>query len=463
MYDHPSPTSTDDILAFPAGFLWGTATSSHQVEGDNRNNQWWAWEQQPGRIWHGDTSGLACDWWRHAEADFDRAAALGQNSHRLSLEWSRIEPQEGVFDEAALARYRQMLQALHERGLEPMVTLHHFTNPLWLVELGEWENPQVVRYFERYTARVVEALGDLVTLWCTINEPAIYALLSYLWGRFPPGKTDWSIAFGVLANLLRGHAAAYHTIHRLRSEARVGLVKAVRGFEPANPVSPLDRLVTRLQDYFFNDVTLLAAKDGWLRFPLAWLPRRHGPLADSFDFVGVNYYTRGLVAFDIRRRREVFGRQGYRPGAALSDSGQFGPYSEIYPEGLYHVLRKVAMLGKPIIVTENGLPDADDDQRPRFLLTHLAQVHRALREGLPIEGYYHWSLVDNFEWAEGWGLRFGLIELDPQTQERRIRPSGHLYAEICRANGITREMARRYGVEEELFSNPPAARSAGHD
>jgi len=463
MPDHSSPIASHDVLAFPAGFLWGTATSSHQVEGDNTNNQWWAWEQQPGRIWHGDKSNLACDWWRNAEADFDRAAALGQNSHRLSLEWSRIEPQEGLFDDAALARYRHMLSGLHERGLEPMVTLHHFTNPLWLVDLGEWENRQVVRYFERYVERVVEALGDLVSLWCTINEPAIYALLSYLRGRFPPGKRNPVTAFRVLTNVLLGHAAAYRAIHRLQSRARVGLVKSVRGFEPANPASPLDRLVAGLQDHLFNDITLLAAKDGRLRFPLGWGLSRHGPMVDSLDFVGLNYYTRGLVAFDIQRMREAFGRDFFRPGAELSDAGQLSPYSEIYPEGLYLALHKVAALGKPIIVTENGLPDAADDQRPRFLLTHLAQLHRAIEEGLPIQGYYHWTLVDNFEWAEGWGLRFGLIELDPETQARRTRPSGHLYAEICRTNGITREMARRQGVEQTLFPNTLGIGSTRHD
>jgi len=177
----------------------------------------------------------------------------------------------------------------------------------------------------------------------------------------------------------------------------------------------------------------------------------------------LNYYTRGLVAFDLRRPREAFGRQSFRPGAELSDSGRLGPYSEICPEGLYRALHKVAALGKPIIITENGLPDADDDQRPRFLLTHLAQIHRALTKGLPIRGYYHWTLVDNFEWAEGWGLRFGLIEMDPLTQARRIRPSGHLYAEICRTNGITREMARRNGLEQELFGSSSPAGSVRHD
>ena len=460
------PTSTipsADILAFPAGFLWGTATSSHQVERHNTNNQWWLWEQQPGHIWHGDKSALACDWWRNAESDFDRAAALGQNTHRLSLEWSRIEPEEDVFDDAALARYRQMITGLRERGLKPMVTLHHFTNPLWLVGIGGWENRQVVVHFQRYVERVVEALGDLVTRWCTINEPAIYALLSYLRGRFPPARRNPVMAFRVLGNVLRGHAAAYRTIHRQQSNASVGLVKSVRGFEPANPSSGLDRWVAWMQDRLFNDISLLGAKDGYLRFPTGCRLRRHEALVDSLDFIGLNYYTRGLVSFDIRRPQEAFGRESFRPGAELSDAGQFGPYSEICPEGLYRALHKVAALGKPIIVTENGLPDADDDQRPRFLLTHLAQIHRALNEGLPIGGYYHWTLVDNFEWAEGWGLRFGLIEVDPLTQERHIRPSGHLYAEICRLNGITREMARRYGLEHPLFVGSTPAESVSND
>jgi len=441
-----------DVLAFPEGFLWGTATSSHQVEGNNTNNQWWAWEQQPGHIRQGDKSGLACDWWRNAEADFDRAAALGQNTHRLSLEWSRIEPQEGQFDEAALQRYRQMLHALRDRKLQPMVTLHHFSNPLWLEESGAWENPRSIGCFERYVAHVVQALGDLVTLWATINEPAIYAMLSYLTGRFPPGKQDLRSAFRVLRNLLLAHGAAYHAIHRQQSEARVGLVKAVRVFEPANPSSPPDRVVTWLRDRVFNDIALLGTRDGRLRLPLGWGLSQHPELADTFDFVGVNYYTRNLVSFDIRRPGEGFAHESFRDGAELSDSGLSGPYSEIYPQGLYTALQKAARLGKPIIVTETGLPDADDDQRPRFLLTHLAQVHRALTEGLPVQGFYHWTLVDNFEWADGWGLRFGLIELHPETQERRLRPSAHLYADICRSNAITREMARLHGVEDVIFS-----------
>ena len=191
---------------FPSGFLWGTATAAHQVEGGNINNQWWDWEQQPGRIYNGDCSGDACGWWRDAEPDLDRAAALGQNAHRLSIEWSRIEPRDGVFDDAALARYRELLEALRQRGLEPMVTLHHFTNPRWLEECGAWLHPDTPRRFARFVARAVAALGDLCQLWCTINEPIVYAAQSYLRGGWPPGVKDGRTALRVAAAAVKDTA-----------------------------------------------------------------------------------------------------------------------------------------------------------------------------------------------------------------------------------------------------------------
>ena len=177
----------DGILYFPKGFKWGTASAAHQVEGNNTNSQWWAWEQLPGKIANGDKSGLACDWWNNAEADFDRMVDMGLNAHRLSIEWSRIEPRDGVFDEAAIERYRAILLGLRRRGIEPMVTLHHFSNPIWLEERGGWiEEQVVVPRFERFVRKVVRALGDLCDLWCTLNEPNIYALMGYLaYGRMP--------------------------------------------------------------------------------------------------------------------------------------------------------------------------------------------------------------------------------------------------------------------------------------
>src|SRR5262245_61823681 len=175
-------------LAFPKGFLWGVATSAHQVEGGNTNNSWYAWERS-GHIHTGESAGLACDWWEHAERDFDLAQGMGLNALRLSLEWSRIEPQPGVWDKAALARYRQMLLGLRTRGLEPLVTLHHFTNPLWLEERGAFLAPDAAERFVRYATHAVEELGDLCDFWCTINEPNVYALIGYVVGYFPPGRT----------------------------------------------------------------------------------------------------------------------------------------------------------------------------------------------------------------------------------------------------------------------------------
>ena len=197
---------------FPKGFLWGTATASHQVEGNNTNNNWHYWEEE-GQIEPGLSCGLACDWWGGRwKEDFDRASEAGQNTHRLSIEWSRIQPALDRWDEEALDYYRQMLRGLVERGLTPMVTLHHFTDPLWLTFLGGWEYEPVVSLFEAYVRKVVEALGDYVNFWCTINEPNVYAVMGYIFGVFPPGKKDLGATFDVMTKLVRGHAAAYHAI-----------------------------------------------------------------------------------------------------------------------------------------------------------------------------------------------------------------------------------------------------------
>jgi beta-glucosidase len=424
---------------FPPGFLWGTATAAHQVEGGNANNQWWDWEQQPGRIRNGDRSGDACGWWRDPEPDLDRAAALGQNAHRLSIEWSRIEPRDGVFDDAALARYRDLLQALRRRGLEPMVTLHHFTNPRWLEQRGGWLHADTPQRFGRFAARAVAALGDLCRLWCTINEPMVYATQSFLLGVWPPGVKDVRLAFRVAVALLHGHTAAADAIHQHDSQAKVGIVHHLRLFDPASR-APQDRVVAAAQDYLFNGVLLHAIRTGRLLPPLGNGLSAIRGLRGSCDFLGLNYYTRDYVAFDARLPNEMFGRRFTPSGAPQSDLlGDGKAYGEIYPEGLYRALRRVGQLGLPIYVTETGLPDAADDRRPRFLLGHLAAVHRAIQEGVDVRGVFLWTLVDNFEWSEGWGLRFGLYALDQATQARRLRRSGALYAAIALANALPGE------------------------
>lgn len=437
----------NDRISFPPGFLWGTATAAHQVEGNNENNDWWAFEQSPGAIWHDDRSGLACDWWRDAEADFDRMVELKHNTHRLSIEWSRVEPEEGRWDEGAVARYREMLTGLRQRGIEPMVTLHHFSTPLWLARQGGWSRPAVVERFRRWAARACEYFGDLVNLWCTINEPSVYAALGHLFGLHAPGAQSLRGYFLVLRNMLKAHAAAYRVIHALDGQARVGLVKHVQIFDPADPSAAPDRFCAWFLDYAFNQIPFKAIQDGKLRPPLGLGLSPHGPLIGSSDFIGLNYYTRSLVAFEPGQGELLGMRRFPKPGTEISDHGRHGTYGEVYPGGMYRALMRAARLGVPIYVTETGLPDADDDQRPRFLITHLAQVARAIGDGADVRGFYHWSLTDNFEWAEGWALRFGLIALDEKTQERTLRPSGRLFAAIAAENALTRDMVQTYAPE----------------
>lgn len=411
------PVMAAEPLRFPPGFLWGTATSSHQVEGGNTNNQWWEWEQQ-GKIWRGDVSGAACGWWQDAESDLDRAKALGTNAQRISVEWSRIEPEEGRWNHAAFRRYREILQGIRSRGMTPMVTLHHFTNPLWLEAQGAWLNPATPGKFARFVERTVGEIGDLCELWCTINEPTVYTALSYVLGHWPPGRVSVRDSLRVFGNLVRGHQLAARVIHGIHPAHRVGVVHHKRVLDPATPAKR-DVLVTVLYDWVFNGRLFQVTRA-------------------SSDFFGMNYYSRDHVAFDPRAPLQMFGRRFTPDHFEQSDKGFLGAsFGEIYPEGLYRALKRVhRRLKLPIYITETGLPDEDDDQRPRFILSHLAAVHRAIRDGVDVRGVFLWSLVDNFEWAEGWGMRFGLYAMDERTGERTLRPSGALYGIIARANAI---------------------------
>jgi beta-glucosidase len=433
---------------FPRGFLWGAATASHQVEGNNTNNNWWAWEQEPGRILQGHKSGLACDWWNGRwREDFDRAAQGGQNAHRLSIEWSRIQPAPDRWDEDALDHYREILRGLHERGLTPMVTLHHFTDPLWLTEMGGWENDLVVGYFEKYVSKAVEALREYASMWVTINEPNVYTVSGYVLGDFPGGKQDIGTALQVLTNMLRGHAAAYRAIHSLQPGAQVGVAINYRGFQAAKSWFPLDHLAAGLQSRSFNDLFPYTLRDGVMKLAL-W--RKRIPEAKGTqDFVGINYYTVDRVAFNLRNYQQLFARRFYPQEADLSDTG----FISNEPEGMFAALKWGLQFNLPIYVTENGVEDQDDHLRPRYLARHIHQVWRGVNFNWPVRGYFHWSLVDNFEWERGWTQRFGLWELNVETQARRKRPSADLYAEICNENGLSSEMVAKYAPEvlEVLF------------
>ncbi|MFN7036123.1 MAG: glycoside hydrolase family 1 protein [Bellilinea sp.] len=430
------------VYHFPNGFLWGTATSSHQVEGNNTNNNWSAWEAEEGRIKFGHKAGLACDWWGGRwKEDFDRAADTAQNAHRLSIEWSRIQPKPDMWNEEALNYYREIIRGLEQRNMTPLVTLHHFSDPLWLVEIGGWENPDVPALFEKYTAKVVEALKDYVSLWVTINEPNVYAYGGYLGGGFPPGKNDLAAAFTVLSNMVRAHAVAYRTIHRIQKHARVGIALNYRSFAPARPALPFDRWMAGFLHSNFNLSFIRAITEGVFRFALrgAAIPEA----AKTQDYLGINYYSRDFVAFKPLAFKSLFHKLSYPKDADLSDTG----FIANIPEGMFEALKWANGFKLPIIVTENGVEDADDHLRPRYTVQHIHQVWRAVNFNFPIKGYFHWSLVDNFEWERGWTQRFGLWGLDPETQVRTRRPSVDVYADICQRNGIASEMVERYAPE----------------
>lgn len=438
---------SDATFYFPKGFKWGTATAAHQVEGNNTNNQWWAWEQTPGRIRNGDKSGLACDWWNHAEDDFDRMVDMGLNAHRLSIEWSRIEPQEGQFDSAAIDRYRAMLRALRQRGIEPMITLHHFTNPLWLEERGGWEHTDVVvPLFERFVTKVVKTMGDLCDLWCTINEPNIYAGLGYVTeGSMPPGHVgEFKRGMAVVCNMLLGHAAAYQTLHQYQRLARVGIAHHMRLMHPVRGGNLADAAVASIQDRLFNQSVLNALiKGSWDMTLRLGNPPSARPLRGTLDWIGLNYYSRQCIMCDTRNPAVLFSKYVNMPGVTMSDF----EYGEVYPEGLMPLLRRLAHYRLPIYITENGLPDADDDQRPDFLVRHLRTLWTAIQFNYQVQGYYYWSFVDNFEWSEGWRMKFGLYEMDPQTLERIPRKSAFLYRDITKANALTNDIVHQHTPE----------------
>jgi beta-glucosidase len=432
---------------FPKGFLWGTATASHQVEGGNTNNNWYKWEQEGHTV---DKSELASDWWGGRwKEDFDRAAETGQNAHRLSVEWSRIQPTPDRWDEEALERYRSMLLGLRDRNITPMVTLHHFSDPLWLGELKGWEAGAVVPLFEKFTRKVVEALKEYCSLWCTINEPNVYAIEGYLRGNFPPGKSDLKLSIRVQANMARSHSAAYRAIHELQPEARVGYALHFRPQEPARPWSPLDRLMRNIKFEAINMAFPSAISTGVLKSPLGRIPVPEAK--GTQDYFGLNYYSVDTVAFDVRKLDELFSRSFFSKGTDLADAGMHSNT----PEGFFWALKWAVKTypNQPIIVTENGIEDSTDRIRPRYLAQHVHAMWRAVNFNWPVKGYFHWSLVDNFEWERGWTQRFGLWGIDIETQQRTKRPSADLYAAICKENGLSSEMVQKYCPEvyKKLF------------
>jgi beta-glucosidase len=430
-----------ETLRFPDGFLWGAATAAHQVEGGETASDWWRFAQQPGAIRDGHTTAIACRHYQEFAADFARAAADGHNAHRLSLEWSRLEPAPGRYDSAAVTHYRAVLTALRLCRLTPVVTLHHFTNPLWLADAGGWESRSAVDHFERFVRFCAREFGDLVDWWCTVNEPEVLAFRAYSEGLWPPRVRDDSRALTVIAHLLEAHGRAYRVLHAEDTVDADGDGHAVRaGFAKHRPQlvalrrwHPGDRLLAHFERKVFNEAVERAAVDGVIDLAIPGARRVHRTLPElrgAMDWYGLNYYTRWQV--------RAFAHPAHiaRPGAVVNDLDW-----EVWPQGLGEALRAAGRMGFPVLVTEHGLADAADRLRPRALLEAVVAMHEAVTAGVRVLGYLHWSLLDNFEWSDGYHGRFGLyaVDFDEDSRPRTRRRSAEVLARIARANAVTPE------------------------
>jgi beta-glucosidase len=386
---------------FPEAFRWGSATAAHQIEGGNTNNDWWAWEHKDGSG-VAEPSGDACDSWHRWRDDVDLLASLGLDHYRFSLEWSRLEPAPGEYSIAALDHYRQICDALCDRGIEPIVTFHHFTTPAWLADRGGWEKGEAVDRFGQFCHWSATALAGSMGRACTLNEPNVVATMGYVMGMFPPGRTDPAAAEAVTGNLVQAHRRAVEAVRAAAPGLPVGLTLSMTDYQPLEGGHERAAHIREVHE----DVFLRAT--------------------EGDDFLGVQTYTRMRIGPD--------GWAGPEPGVPVLVMGY-----EYWPQALGACLRRAWEVTDgqvPLWVTENGIGTDDDEQRIAYVRQALEAVLEALSDGVRVEGYTYWSLLDNFEWAFGYRPRFGLAAVDRRTFGRTPKPSAHWFSSVARHNRL---------------------------
>ncbi|MHA1302844.1 MAG: glycoside hydrolase family 1 protein [Candidatus Heimdallarchaeaceae archaeon] len=425
-------------LVFPKDFLWGSALSSHQAEGYCINNDWWAFEQVEGRIKNNDKSGIACDHYNKFEEDFELLRGLGLNAHRLSIEWSRIVPREGEVDHDELEHYHKVFDSLKKNNLTFFVTAHHFTVPYWFARKGGFYKEKNLKYFVEYCEILAKNFPE-VEYWNTINEPNVYVAFSFLPNRFPNGHRNPFAFIPLLRIILKAHAKAYHILKHYNPKAQVGIVKSMAYFEQKFKAKGWTKKVSSLFDAIYNQTTLNLLKTGKIPFT----PLRKEWLRDTTDFFGLNYYNLALVKLKLGLPVDL---KLAKPEDRLTQMN-WG----VHPEGLYHNIMRVhnELKGIPIYITENGIATLDDEWRKEFILQHLYAIHQAIRNGANVKGYFYWASMDNFEWAEGFEPRFGLLEVDYEDEnlKRIVRDSGRLLGSIARSNSVSSDLLRKYNIK----------------
>ncbi len=440
-----------------------------------RLSDWSDWMMYPERIIDGSTAEQACDFVNKYPEDVKLLQALGLKAFRLSLNWPALLGEEPSspnttpeLNAEAVEYYRRLLTQLKEQGIVTFVTLFHFCLPFWLAQKGGWLNPISADQFRIFTVKIVDALGDLVDYWLTINEPMAYAYQSYIAGVWTPGlKSDYLSAFTSVKNMLTGHAMAYEAIKSKFPNSPVSYTNHWRPFSPEKPLSILDHMVCTVRDNVFNHLFPSSINSGIYRLPppLGWFEQfraLEGPitgLKDSIDYLGINYYTRELSRFKPSWPIDFFGEASDKPQLKTNALGW-----EVYPEGLYQILThdvKPYLIGgdgkiREIFITENGYAERfesqledgdwslDDQERVHYLTGHLKAIHDAIEAGSPVRGYLYWSLLDNFEWAEGLCQRFGLVRVSYPNQARAPRQSAYVYADIAVSNCLSHEILSKH-------------------
>jgi len=437
-------------MRFPEGFLWGTQTAPTQVEGAGIDNNMIEWARSDlGRIGDRSVPLPGLDHWNRLEEDYSHLGLNGHNAHGFGIDWARVEPREGEFDQAAIDHYRREVEICRANGMEPIVTLLHYAIPNWLMAKGGILAPDASALFERFCRVVVDGVGEDVTWWNTLNEPNALASMSYMLGVWPPAETSLVRFLRAMGATLRLHAAGARSIRSVQNGrgrlSMISLAHNMRPMHPANHWNPLDRMVAKVPDYLVNRWLLNSIEHGRPMFGFAF--GGDGPiegLAGSVDWIGLNYYTRNKLSFN-----PITGDYLYFAGmkAVRGHPPTTYPSANTYdPDGLYETAVDVwNQFRLPIMITESGISDLSavngdgvlvDQLRPRYLVDSAAVMHHLISEGVPIIGYLHWTDWDNWEWAEGWRPKFGLFGFDPETGERRDKFGATVFKTIVSRNAI---------------------------
>lgn len=420
---------------FKDQFALGVASAATQIEGGENNGNWNDWYHK-GMIKDGSNPARATMHYQKWKQDADLMAKMGIKNYRLGIEWARICPEEGKVDKEALAHYRKEIAYLKEKGISILLTIHHFSNPMWFESMGGFTKRENLKYFIRFVKLVVNTFADQVSEYITINEPNVYATQSYFFGTWPPGEKSIINACKVMSNMAICHIKAYEIIHKVRkdkgfSDTKVSFANHVRVFDPQNPKNIKHRINAKLLDFLFQGAVTEAFTLGKFKWPL--LGAKSIKPGEYIDFIAVNYYTRSTVTrFD----------DGTKEDSYKNDLGW-----EIYPQGMIRVAEELyKLLERPIYITENGTCDNNDAFRARYIYDHLKVIAES---ELPINRYYHWCFCDNFEWIEGDSARFGLVHINYASLGRTVKQSGRFYTRMIKEHGVSKETYSKYVEAQE--------------